>query len=346
MTNASVSVSDLDKSSGDFVDFLDDIKRLAAEHRNGNDTDEETHLVASNMLTPTLQAGLGFRDAAELSLVYENLIRTWIVPLSHRIPGRVRIAIEKLLRDVVGQVCLASYAVHINMETEGKEEKGHSESLKAGGQFVLPVRRRASVTSLGKGKERSDAVSSSPPPASQMSEDAGSMPSSAFAALPTPEPTPSLRSRSSESSLVSLEDAASQRLRAYASLTPQPALPAKLTNLLGHWQVGMDPAKYDWEAAQQATVIEDESEDEPKRKRTKGARKRQKRQRMDTVAPSSLPTPKLARGSQLREDQDVQAVQSSSQQTDGVITMSQIEPGKFGGRHAKNKKAKRPAGFK
>ncbi len=344
-----MSVLDLDKASGDFIDFLDDIKRLTSEYENGNDTDEERPFLVSDILTPTLQAGLGIRDTAELSSIYENLIQTWIVPLPRRMPGRVRIALEKLLRDMAGQICLASHAIRIDSRTRGIEEKGSTESLEAGVPFVLPVRRRISAISLGKGKERSDLVSSPPPASSQVSEDVGFRPLSAFAALPTPEPTPSLRSRSSLSSLAGSEDPASQRLRAYVSLTPQPALPMKTSNLLGHWQVGVDPAKYDWEAAQQATVTEDESEDESQRRQRQRAEKRRKRQRENTVGPSSQPTPKRLGDSQPQQGRDTQGMQGSSQQTERVVTMSQVEPGKFGGRHAKSKKLKvkaRPAGFK
>lgn len=306
--------------------------------------------MVSNILSPALQAALGIRDTAELSSIYESLIQTWIVPLSRQIPGRVRIAFQKLLRDMTGQICLASYSMRIDLTTRGKEEKDQSESVEAGAPFVLPVRRRASATNLGKGKgkERSDAISP-PPVSSQMSEDADFMPSSAFAALPTPEPTPSLRSRSSVSSLAGSEDPASQRLRAYAGLTPQPALPANLSNLLGHWQIGVDPAKYDWEAAQQATITADGSEDESQSRLRRRAEKRRKRQRDNTVGPSSQPEPKRLGGSQPQQGQDNQGTQGSSQQTERAVTMSQVEPGKFGGRHAKSKKPKvkiRPAGFK
>ena len=338
---------DLDKASGDFVDFLDDIKRLTSEHENSNDTNEGTQLIVSTILTPTLQAGLGFRDAAELSSIYENLIQTWIVPMSRHIPGRVRIALEKVLRDMAGQICLASYAVHIDLRRNGKEEEeeDQTEDWEVGARYVLPVRRRTSATSLGKGKDRSDAVSSPLPASSQIAEDADSMPSSAFAALPTPEETPSLRSRSSVSSLASSEDPASQRLRAYVSLTPQPVLPTKISSFLDHWQIGVDPAGYDWEATQQTTVAEDESQTRQHQR----AEKRLKRQRDSTVGPSSQPTPKRLGGSQPQQGKDSQRMQSSSQQTERAITMSQVESGKFGGRHAKHKKAKdkkRPAGFK
>lgn len=360
MIDARVPVSDLYKASVDFVDFLDDMKRLTSENEDAKKNDEGRRLTVASILTPTLQAGLGFHDTSVLSSVYETLLQTWLVPMSRQIPGRVRIALEKTLRDMAGQLCLASYAMRVEVGSGGNEEKDQSENWEAGAQFVLPVRRRTSATSLGKGKERLDAVPSTPPVSSQISEDAGVMSSSAVAALPTPEPTPSLRSRSSVSSLASSEDPASQRLRAYASLTPQPALPAKLSNLLGAWQVGGDPANYDWEAAHQAAVTEDESEDESQKMQRERAKKKQKKKQTESaIESSSQPTSNRLAASQPRRAQDTQDVQqassSSQQQTERTVavTMSQVEPGKFGGRHGHakvNKKLKdrppRPAGFK
>ena len=342
---------DLEKASGDFIDFLDDIKRLASEHENGDDKEGGRQLMVSTILTPKLLATLGFRDSAELHSIYEHLIQTWIVPMSRQIPGRVRIAMEKILRDIAGQICLASYAIRIDVVSKGEEDEDHSEDGEAGARFILPVRRRTLATSLGKGKgkERSDAVPSPPPVSSQMSEDASFMPPSALPALPTPEPTPSLRSGSSMASLASSEDPASQRLRAYASLTPQPALPAKMAKLLGHWQVGVDPAKYDWEVAYQANVTEDGSGDESQKRERERAAKRRKKPRESTVGPSAQPTSKRLGNSQPQQGQVPPNLQSSSQQTERAVTMSQVEPGKFGGRHAKNKRLKvkgRPAGFK
>ena len=354
--DGSVSVLDLEKASGDFVDFLDDIKRLASEHESGDDNDGGRQMTVSTILTPKLQAGLGFRDFTELHSIYEHLIQTWIVPMSRRIPSRVRIAMEKILRDIAGQICLASYAIRIDVGSKGEEEEDQSENWEADVRLTLPVRRRPSATSLGKGKgkgeERSDAVPPPPGVSWQMSEDASFMPPSALPALPTPEPTPSLRSGSSVASLASSEDPASQRLRAYASLTPQSALPANMANLLGHWQVGVDPAKYNWEAAQadyQATVAEDEGGDESQKRQRERAAKRRKNEAESTVGSPAQPTSKRLGTSQPQQGHVPYHLQSSSQQTERGVSMSQVEPGRFGGRHAKNRKVQvkgRPAGFK
>ena len=348
--NARISILDIDKASGDFVDFLDDIKRITSGHDNGNNTDEGGQSVVSNILTPMMQMGLGIRDTAELASIHESLMQIWIVPLSRRIPDRVRIASERLFRDLAGQIGLASHAMHIDSRRTGEEDENQSESLDSGVPFELPVRRRISATNLGKGKERADVVSSAPPASSQMSEDAGIMPPPAVAPLPTPEPTPSLRSRSSVSSLVpGSVDPMIERLRGYANLTPIPALPAKLSNMLGHWQIRVDPAESDWQATQQAAATEDESENESQTRLRRRAEKQRKRQREDSVGPSSQPMRNPLGGSQPHQGQDTRDRHSSSQQTEKAVTMSQVEPGKFGGRQSTGKKLKvkaRPAGVK
>lgn len=52
---------------------------------------------------------------------------------------------------------------------------------------------------------------------------------------------------SSASAVPPTEDLSSARLRAYAPVNPQPALPAQLENILAHWTLDQDPAHYSWE---------------------------------------------------------------------------------------------------
>ena len=349
--NARVSVLDLDEASGNFVDFIDGVRRLTLEYESGNDQDVGKKLAVSSMLTPKLRVALGISDNVDLSSIYEDLIQTWIVSLSRQVPARVRIALEKILRDVAGQICLASYAMRIDSGPKDKDVNDQPDSLGASAGFVLPVRRRTSASDLGKGKERSDAVSSLPQASSQMTENTESMPQPATAALPTPEPTPSLRSRSSVSSLINSEDPASERLRVYASLAPQSSLPAKLSNLHGQWQLGSDPSQFDGGAAVQAAIGEGQGEGEAESQTRQRQRlgKQRKRQRESSVGPSSQPEPSRLWESQPQQGQDTQDAQGSSQRTLRAVTRSQVEPGKFGGRHTKGKKLKvkaRPAGFK
>lgn len=345
MARRNAHISDLDKADSDFKDFLKKSVRLTLEDGDANHSSANERLAVSQMLTPAVWKSLNMKADPEVLSVYEGLIETWISPLSHDVPSRTRVSVENLLRkNMLGQVLLASYVVRPD-STEENEYAAQDEPTAAGAQFILPVRGRDSARNLEKGKQPA-ARSSSPLASSQLSEDVGFLPPSPLRPLPTPEPTPSLRSQSSISSLAG--DPASRRLQTYTDLALQPALPVKLSNNLGHWPLGTDPANYDWEAAQQAFASDDEGEVEARTKQRKRAKKHQKRQREPTVGPSSQPTPKRHGSSQ--PQQVAESTQGSSQATDTMVIASQVEPGRFGGRPSKPRKkkpvGKRPAGFR
>ena len=287
---------------------------------------------------------LGFEDHHQISDLYNSLIAAWIGPLSHGVPNRTRISVEKMLRNLAGQLCLASYAMIPDSAEENGDEEPDKPSTTA--TFTLPVRRRVSLTNFKKDKEPETKSSPPPLPSSQPPTDVGFLPSSPLRALPTSELAPPLPSQISATS--STEDPASRNLQAYASLTPQPALPIKLSNLLDHWQVGADPATYSWEAAQQAFASNDEEELEAHAKRRKRTEKHRKRQREHDLGSSSRPVSDRLGGSQPQQAQKDGL--ESSQTTASMVTASQAEPGRFGGQSRKVKKKRssglRPAGFK
>lgn len=340
---AKVSVVDLDKASLDFSDFVHDAERLGDKM----ELDERKQVAIRKISTPSMHTALSLEDAPQLSDIYESLVKTWIAPLSLNIPSRVRMALEKTLRNTAAQICLSSHAVTFGSKIANEEEPDEDPASSVGAQLSLPVRRRVSTTNIIKGKEPA-ARSSSPVASSQISEDVGFLPPSSLGALPTPEPTPSLHSRSSISSLTASENPASLRLRAYAPLAPQPALPTKLSNYLGHWGIGAAPDSDDWESAQQTLASDDEDESGERVKQWKRAQKHLKRRRDPTVGPSSQPQPKRVGESQPQQRQE--DTQGSSQARPAIATASQIEPGRFGGRPGKTKKKKasgvRRAGFK
>lgn len=345
--NSEISVLHIDEEFNEITHFLKYIKSMTSEKHQENETEAGIKLTTLDISTPSMSTLLGF-NTFEITSVYEALVQTWIAPLPTRVPSRARIALEKLLRDIAAEICLASHALYLGPGLVASEENTEGVSTGVGPRFDLPMRRRPSAASLGKGKEKELERSSPALPSSQVSEDVGFLPPSPFQALPTPEPTPSLHSRSSVSSFAGSEAAASQRLQAFAKITPQPSLPSKMSNLLGQWQLGADPAFYNWEAAQQTADSEDESENQSRAKQRQRQRndKRRKRHKEHTVGPSSQPSPKRLGGSQPQLAKDTQ---EDSQRIESLVTNSQVEPGRFGGRPTKVKKSKgknRPAGFK
>ena len=341
IANTDISVVDIDKAAADFTDFLGDIKRIASgDEKNVDEEGKQVHV--STVLTQFMMTALGLREPFQLPDVYDSLIKAWIAPLPSSIPGRTRIALEKVVRDVVMQISLSSYNVHIHQGPILAQQDAHGDRTESRPPFVVPVRRRISETNCGKHKE--PVVMSSPAlDSSQASQDDLSLRRSPPPAQLISKSMQSPQQSEPASSLVESEDIASLRLKALASLKPQPALPTKMSNLLNQWDLGADPAVYDWEAAQQAFNVGEESEDETQTKQRRRAQKRQIRQRFDTTASSSQPLPKKVASSQPHSAHEPQG---SSQQRQDMAIQSQVEPGRFGGRPNKVKGQKpRKKGF-
>ena len=342
IVNSSISVFDIDKATVGLTNFLGDIARSSSGEDEENIYDEGKRLHISNVLTPPMKIALGLGESFQLSDVYDSLIKAWIAPLPGTIPTRTRIALEKVLRDVVIQIYLSSYKVRVTQGPTIDKQAAHGDRTESRPPFVLPVRRRVSVTDLGKDKEPV-ATSASALASSQASQ-------GDFLLRPSPPPAQlimgSIQSRRKggpASSLVESEDIASLRLKALASLKPQPALPTRMSNLLNQWELDADPATYDWEAAQRAFNIEEESEDEAQtRQRQRNEKRHRKRHRLDMTIPSSQPSTKRVGGSQ---PQPAQETQGSSQQTQDIMIQSQVEPGRFGGRPDQAERKKRKKGF-
>lgn len=321
-------VTDVDQASM----HLHNMMTTAAEE---NGRLKQVHLV-SGSIRPATNADSVAPEELSLLQIYDSLIRCWITPLALSIPGRVRVMIEKRLREIAAQIYLASYGIQSEPGPSQNEENMFTEQ----GLFTLPVRRKSSFTNLIKKGKAREAPSRSPSPlSSQIPQDAGFTQSNLqpqSPTLPTPNPTPSLHSTSSASSLSRSEDPASHRLRALATLTPQPLLPSSMQNILGHWTLGTDPEDYDWEAKQAAPETET-TETEAQTRRRRKLVKKLKRKRENTLPSSSQSVPSIS--SQLvppvvsaSQPQAVRETQASTQLSEDGAPATQEERGTFGGR--------------
>jgi len=291
-----------------------------------------------------------------LANTYDYLIDHWLRPLSSRIPGRARMAREKILRRVVLALCLARIGVCVR---EDRSPAAIKVDLRLD-QLQLPVRQKNDIdTSSRKGKGRQPEALSSPPPSSQLSVDTGfvvevnlkNSEQNIQASLTTPDPTPSVHSTSSVSSLMAEgEDPACARLRQYTTLESRPHLPSSISKLLSHWVIGADPAHYDWETAERSLHLtsDTESAEDDNRVKIRHRREQRLKQRRGVMAGSaSQPNPSRLWASQ---PQHMESIQGSSQMVDDVVPMSQVERGAFGGRqtsseHAAKRRKRRAAGF-
>ena len=313
-------------------DFLTSIGDIIVDGKHDNeDPTQNVHRVVEFMtlqMSAALDVCSSVSQELSLSQIYDNLIKLWISPLPTAVPGRVRVAMAKRIRELATQLFLAIYGIRFTPSPLPAEndEIAHEPFHMTDQSFNLPVRRKRSLT-IRPAKPQQDVLpqrSSSPLASSQISEDTGFLPPSPSLpapTLPTPEKTPSLRSKSSISpSLATVldEDPASQRLRTLATLTPQPALPSAASDILHHWSEGANPDTYDWETTQDAIAAghvhqdddDDDDDDEAakaKLKKRQRLQKRLQRQRAQSLAGSSSqqqpPPPPSSAPTRVRESQ-------------------------------------------
>ncbi|KAL9032782.1 MAG: hypothetical protein Q9214_007816, partial [Letrouitia sp. 1 TL-2023] len=206
--------------------------------------------ILSSLIPNSVAVGLPRAPEATLLQYYNHLLACWIFPLSRAIPAAVRVKTEKVIRNLSGQLYLASLALMPQQPSvqPKHDEEEVTDDFQGPATFTLPVReRRRSGSQTAKGKQKEhEQPSSSPPP----------VPKSFSPGTPSSkrERTPSLRSRASGSSLDGgvEEDPASVRLRGLAPIAPQPVLLPSLQGVVNHWDVGADPEMYDWEATEEA----------------------------------------------------------------------------------------------
>lgn len=353
-----ISLEDIDTASTDLHDLITSAPCTPKDDGSQEEAYRFKISPLTSSATPsTLSLDLGFEVAPVLSQIYDSLVQSWIASFSSSVPGRVRLTKEKSIREIAAQICLASYGLQLNVVPNTEEETVGDEATLLEEQLVLPVRRKISLTNMTqKGKEKARTRSSSPiVTSSQLSQDAGfTQPRLPLGALPTPEPTPSLHSRSSRSSFLDSEDPSSLRLRALATLTPQPSLPPSLSNILTHWTQYTSPETYDWETDQAALVTTSDGEKEGTRNDSQAKKRRRlekrKRQREMTIGSSSQPASTRPWGSQAEAGSVTATHQGGSTQAteDSVVpVMTQEERAVFGARKGKKgaKKGKRP-GFR
>ncbi|KAL8817140.1 MAG: hypothetical protein Q9223_003968 [Gallowayella weberi] len=328
-----VAVSDLDRDSTALQDFLSRVT-------NGQSADPEALYVQlaestsiSSLTSPSL---LPIADGA-LTQVYDGLVESWIASLTAIVPSRIRSRTERLIRHVGIQLQLASHGLRRQVFTNQSERDSDDTLTRGQVTFSLPVRQTAIVASSSHtAASRRDPMY---PASSQITKDASFMPAMT---LPTPEPTPSLRSQGSNASVDELEDSATQRLRAFSSIGSQPPLPSSSTSILSHWSVGQDPDVYDWEASKRLGERDNSpaaAEDQRQRKRRKRVEKVSQVQDKHLQEASSQPV--APRPVASLEEMPTHAL-PNSQPT--LVTLSQPQPSRHGG--SKIGKKVKKAGFR
>ena len=280
-------------------------------------------------------------EAPTMSDIYDKLVDLWVSCLPQNTPGSARLAKERLVRTIAPELYLSSMMLSIRERSAIITQPLQSPKPIS---MILPVRGREGL-SLIQGQQLEN--SSREAPLSSFEAPSG---------LQTPDPTPSVASRSRESSTIdseSREDEAIARLRAYAlTVKSQPPLSANRSTILEQWPStpGADPKKYIWKDTRKGTGNDsdlDSDEEKVENRRKEEARRQRrlerhlKRQRPATLETASQPNT-IVSGSQ----RDFTQHTVSSQLSAPDVPMTQPDRGAFGSRLGlKGSKKRRKGGF-
>lgn len=309
----------------------------------------------SRLITPEILAALCTESQNEpdlpLSQVYDTLVKSWISTLSERIPGGVRVAVQKRLRETAAQLYLGNFGVFPISESAEIDTKRELQSEHNSKQtFNIAVRGKLVPSIRTKLEQGQTEIIAPTLISSQISEDMGFLPAgTTVPPLHVPERQSSLdpaRYVVSETEIP--EDPASKRLRALTNLTPQPKLPRSSSNILRHWAVGLDPDNYDWDAVQSAIDLELENPSEDAAEaETKKMEKRQRARREKGGAAIVMLSSNPSLSARVRATQSSPLPMPLTQETASqapTITISSSQMNMSGSRGpAKKKKA---AGFR
>ncbi|KAL8734076.1 MAG: hypothetical protein Q9181_003341 [Wetmoreana brouardii] len=337
------AVGDIDQDS----EALDGLLRKIQDGQTGSQLHfadlQQKYISNSRLSLTSLPSILHSGPGSSLISTHDALVTTWITSLTETVPSQIRSKIERMIRGVAAQLQLAGYDFGPRLKVDQSEQRLERLPSERQATFTLPV-REAPTFAVDSRRVRAKALeqaSMQPTTSSQISEDVGFVPP---VSLPTPEPTPSLRSQGLQSGLSEHEDAVLQRLRAVTNVTSQPPLPPALMGILSHWSVGQNPDDYDWERRkadfERSDKPDDGEEAAAQAKKRRRIERQLKRQSQSTGGFSSQPMPFRPAASQ---GDPATYTQHSSQQT--PMTVSQPQPGRHGTRITAKKPKKNRPGF-
>jgi len=238
--------------------------------------EDQDDLVAVRRIASAHVLHLGDEEQPTISSVYDSILQNWIASLPSDVSLRIRQRKERLARRVAAEVMLS--ITRIQQRKSQAQVTAPEPSLSQDSGIAMPVL-------------------SSQPVATNSTD-----PTSWMSSQPLPTPSSSQSESSSQSSVPSISTTDPlARLRKHLKFRddtvaePQTAMPPNVSQLLSHWQPGVDPQTYDWEAIERADRAE--HLDEGSQKRAEKARKRKERrernqQRENDLAraqPSSQP---------------------------------------------------------
>ncbi|KAI4113848.1 MAG: hypothetical protein LQ345_005262 [Seirophora villosa] len=325
-----VAVGDIDELSTAFDGFLKKAESgWFGRHAASVGVPEEP-ISISRLTTMSLPAPLQFALGSPLIQTYDALLLSWVMSLSHTVAARLRARTERTMRCVAAELHLASYGVSMQSRDGQASEQPPMSSNEEPATFTIPVRgmplfSQESRRVRAKAIEQASVQLQSP----QKIDEQSSVPA---ATLPTPEPTPSLRSHGSQGSQSiqgGMEDATVLRLRALANVAHQPLLPVAIKRNLDHWVIDQTPDDYDWKQSNERAEQGGKPEDAEEAGRAKKRRRKERSAnggRETLAVSSSQPLPSRLAASQVEVPSHPQYSSQAS-----LVPASQPVPGPHGG---------------
>lgn len=266
------------------------------------------------------------QSSLDLSKTYDEMINEWLASLPRSVPNSTRRMKEKIIRGVALDLILARLVRISNRPIDdGPSHAGKSvDTDHAMEDPSLPDQSVVRPIS----SSRAPVSSSSPAKQKPTTRGTGAQPRREEAPTAPPEQ-------------------AFSSLSAFTTFNKPRRMPRKVANLLSHWQLGVDPATYEWQKTSHA--LEEETQRMTGPSTPRRGRKKRSQQPMAPEASTLPPTPVApmirAWGSQ---PERAGPPLVSSQPTLDEAPMTQTERGMFGVREGKKSgkaKKKRAAGF-
>ncbi|KGQ02137.1 hypothetical protein PAAG_11088 [Paracoccidioides lutzii Pb01] len=308
---------------------------------------------------------------ASVTKLYDSLVHNWLFRLPGDVPNKIRMAKEKMIRNIVMQLILSRIIITRRPDVELSDSHHISESEDL--YSYLPSSAPASIEPLPQSKNPTLTVTSSTGHTGLDTDSFLPTSSQAATTATTTDTTPTPGTSAQPQTLYST-------LRLYTALKPQqpPTLPRRITSTLSHWKLGTDPSTYNWRAAVhrlREEEMEIESQSASLRRKRRERRRLQKQQsqsqqslgvNVDSYAASSLvsgsqvPVVRMSGRQSQRVGQSQEsgsllgsgmgigapAVLSSQGMEEVDVPMTRVEKGLIGGRKAvKGRKKNRAAGF-
>lgn len=326
-----VALGDIDEISTALNGLLHDVERGRFGRGAASVGVPEEPVSLSRLTSMSLPVPLPLESGGQLLHTYDALVSSWVMSLNNGlVAARWRAMTERTIRYVAAELHLASYGVSMQSRDEQASEQRPMSSNEEAATFALPVRGRP-LFSQDSRRVRAKAIeqTSIQLGSSYVIDEHSSVPA---ASLPTPEPTPSLRShgsQGSQSSQSGMEDPAVARLRAFADVTHQPLLPNAIEGNLDHWVVDQSPDNYDWKHSKERAEQGEKPEDDEEAARAKKKRRKERSaiRRTETMAMSSP----QAVPSRLAASQVELPVHPQWSSQPSLVTASQPLPGPHGG---------------